>query len=63
MNLKSFKTTSLLLIILLATFACDGLQDRESLDPKIDKLKLQPGFKAEHLYCPSENEMGSGLPQ
>jgi putative heme-binding domain-containing protein len=28
-------------------------------DPKIDKLKLLPGFKAEHLYSPSENEQGS----
>jgi putative heme-binding domain-containing protein len=28
-------------------------------DPKIEKLKLQPGFKAEHLYSPSENGQGS----
>lgn len=28
-------------------------------NPKITKLKLQPGFKAEHLYSPSENEQGS----
>lgn len=28
-------------------------------NPKIAKLKLQPGFKAEHLYSPSENEQGS----
>ncbi|MEM9829228.1 MAG: heme-binding protein [Bacteroidota bacterium] len=28
-------------------------------NPKIDKLKLQSGFKAEHLFSPSENEMGS----
>ncbi|MBN8824252.1 MULTISPECIES: c-type cytochrome [unclassified Spirosoma] len=28
-------------------------------NPKIDKLKLLPGFKAEHLYSPSENKMGS----
>lgn len=28
-------------------------------NPKIDKLKLQAGFKAEHLYSPSENEKGS----
>ena len=27
--------------------------------PKIAKLKLQPGFKAEHLYSPSENQQGS----
>ena len=28
-------------------------------NPKIDKLKLLPGFKAEHLYTPSEHEQGS----
>ncbi|MBB5282887.1 putative heme-binding domain-containing protein [Rhabdobacter roseus] len=28
-------------------------------DSKVGKLKLQPGFKAEHLYSPSENEQGS----
>ncbi|MFD2572709.1 heme-binding protein [Spirosoma soli] len=28
-------------------------------NPKIDKLKLLPGFKAEHLYSPSENGQGS----
>lgn len=31
----------------------------ESLDPKIAKLKLQPGFQVEHLYGPSENGNGS----
>ena len=34
-------------------------EDRPSLGPKIDKLKLQSGFRAEHLFSPSENEMGS----
>ncbi|WKN42111.1 c-type cytochrome [Tunicatimonas pelagia] len=28
-------------------------------NPKIDKLKLQSGFKAEHLFSPSANDMGS----
>jgi putative heme-binding domain-containing protein len=28
-------------------------------DPKADKLKLQAGFKAEHLYSPSEKGQGS----
>ena len=28
-------------------------------NPKADKLKLLPGFKAEHLYSPSENNQGS----
>lgn len=28
-------------------------------NPKTEKLKLQPGFKAEHLYSPSDNKQGS----
>ena len=28
-------------------------------DPKIEKLKLQPGFIAEHIYGPSDNQQGS----
>ena len=28
-------------------------------DPKVEKLKLTDGFKAEHLYSPSENNSGS----
>jgi putative heme-binding domain-containing protein len=28
-------------------------------NPKTEKLKMQPGFKAEHLYSPSENNQGS----
>ncbi len=34
-------------------------QETVADNPKLDKLKLQDGFKAEHLYSPSENEMGS----
>lgn len=29
------------------------------LDPKVEKLKLLPDFKAEHLYSPSESKNGS----
>ena len=36
-----------------------GLEKAGPVDPKIDKLKLQAGFQAEHLYSPSENEQGS----
>ncbi|SOE19506.1 putative heme-binding domain-containing protein [Spirosomataceae bacterium TFI 002] len=28
-------------------------------NPKISKLKVQAGFKAEHLFTPSDNDMGS----
>lgn len=43
-----------------------GLQENESdsyqagpVHPKVDKLKLPEGFKAEHLYSPGENGQGS----
>jgi hypothetical protein len=35
------------------------LQSQSTGNPKIDKLKLPNGFKAEHLYSPSENKQGS----
>ncbi|WPP52828.1 c-type cytochrome [Catalinimonas niigatensis] len=53
------------LILFLLSAACNSVQDNaseqqaEPLPPKLEKLKLQSGFKAEHLYSPSENEMGS----
>lgn len=28
-------------------------------NPKTEKIKLQPGFKVEHLYSPSDNKQGS----
>ncbi|CAN5239382.1 hypothetical protein BH20BAC1_BH20BAC1_09360 [soil metagenome] len=34
-------------------------KDKENVDPKTEKLKLSPGFHAEHLYSPGENEQGS----
>ena len=54
---------SISLVILLVS-ACNSLKESESttsipLDPKVEKLKLQSGFVAEHLYSPSENEHGS----
>jgi putative heme-binding domain-containing protein len=55
---------SLLTISGLTFTGCGGDKDKlpalqESSDPKVKKLKLLPGFKAEHLYSPSENKMGS----
>jgi putative heme-binding domain-containing protein len=54
----------LLLCIVASMFACTQTPEteeaqREPLPPKLEKLKLQPGFKAEHLYSPSEHEEGS----
>ena len=36
----------------------DKLEKRNP-DPKLDKIKLQPGFQAEHLYSPYDNKTGS----
>ncbi len=47
-------------VALLSLFALGCNQPTEQLaNPKIDKLKLPPGFKAEHLYSPEEHEQGS----
>lgn len=45
------------LSLVIFLVACSG--EESSLDPKVQKLKLQPGFEAEHLFTPSENDMGS----
>lgn len=57
------------LLLIVAAFAFIGtswisMQGASTLipvadDPKTDKLKLLPGFKAEHLYSPSDNKQGS----
>jgi len=49
-----------ILLTLLKLEACqEGPSTQETANPKIDKLKLQPGFAAEHLYSPSDHEQGS----
>ncbi len=63
----TYKPAKLLLTV--AAFALIGtswisMQGADSVitkgdNPKLDKLKLQPGFKAEHLYSPSDNKQGS----
>ncbi len=65
MDLIYWKRKIAILLSLPLLIACSSLQDAQteeeevSLGPKLDKLKLQPGFRAEHIYSPSENEMGS----
>lgn len=34
-------------------------EQEQPANPKIDKLKLPAGFRAEHLYSPGENDQGS----
>lgn len=49
-------------LVLLGVVGCnDNSETRESrkVDPKIENLKLQEGFQAEHLYDPAANDKGS----
>ncbi len=55
---KSSKFLLTLFIIGLAA-ACQQKETVTSSNPKIDKLKLPVGFKAEHLYSPGDNDQGS----
>lgn len=45
--------------ILLWTSCSNDKSTGTPANPKIDKLKIQPGFQVEHLYSPSENGQGS----
>jgi len=49
-----------ILVLLVSSCGTDkpALKDSPA-DSKIGKLKVLPGFKAEHLYSPGENEQGS----
>jgi putative heme-binding domain-containing protein len=59
-----FIITGFLLIIFFAISFTDNVEQTKKnrareLNPKVEKLKLLTGFKAEHLYSPSENKNGS----
>src|SRR5690606_41076477 len=57
---KRFLSISALAIVGCCLFqSCGSSENTGDPNPKVDKLKLQPGFVAEHLYSPSENEQGS----
>ena len=54
----------ILSVFLLAGTSCSteknaGEGEAKAADPKVEKLRLQAGFQAEHLYSPSDNETGS----
>jgi putative heme-binding domain-containing protein len=49
----------LLSLLLFGAFSCIKSNAPSSSTSKTDKLKLLPGFKAEHLYSPSERGQGS----
>lgn len=61
MYLKHFLPliTFVTVALLLVSCAEKNAEKKATGDPKIDKLKLQPGFTADHLYGPSENGNGS----
>ena len=53
-----------LIFAMLFSISCEDAKETDSkstqeLDPKLSKLKLQPGFEAEHLYSPADNDQGS----
>ncbi len=61
---KNFRTLLALSVVLFMAVAYTGLKRTEPArngadNPKIEKLKLQPGFVAEHLYSPSGEKQGS----
>lgn len=62
-NLFRLKSAVAIAALAFSIFSCsDGGGAGEtaiSSDPKVAKLKLQPGFKAERLFGPSENGEGS----
>jgi putative heme-binding domain-containing protein len=45
--------------MLLTSCSNDGSTGSTAKTSKTDKIKVQPGFKIEHLYSPSENDQGS----
>ncbi|WP_282179445.1 c-type cytochrome [Maribacter stanieri] len=59
---KKIFNNSCIVLILLFSISCESGKEKpvaEQLPPKLEKLKLQQGFKAEHLYSPSDNNQGS----
>ncbi len=58
------RTLLAFLLTLVLTASCDqkketNTETAENLPPKLAKLKLQPGFEAEHLYSPGDTDEGS----
>jgi len=59
---RFFYLQLLLLSILFSITSCRDKRDlvsQESADPKVAKLKMPKGFKAERIYSPGENDQGS----
>lgn len=58
---STVKTLLALVLLCVLAVSCKQSQsnENESSDPKLAKLKLPPGFHAEHLYSPKEHGQGS----
>lgn len=59
MQSPGFFLLHLAAVVLLSACGSQAPVKEEPVDPKISKLKLLPGFKAEHLHSPSESGQGS----
>ncbi|MBN7817032.1 c-type cytochrome [Algoriphagus pacificus] len=60
MNHKNHLARLMILsLCIVGVFACAKKEEKKPLHPKVEKLKLPPGFVAEHIYSPGENEQGS----
>ena len=60
MNFKSFlKTLFLSAMVSAVVVSCAKKEEEAQLDPKVAKLKLPDGFKAEHIYSPGDLDQGS----
>lgn len=46
-------------ILALAATGCQERKPDKPLDPQVEKLELQDGFTADHIYSPSDNGQGS----
>ncbi|HRN57267.1 MAG TPA: heme-binding protein, partial [Agriterribacter sp.] len=57
--MKSFVAIAAFSLVLYSCKEGKSPETTVSDDPKVERLKLQPGFKAERLFGPSENEDGS----
>jgi putative heme-binding domain-containing protein len=61
MNKRSLLSALIFGVFMVTLFSCEDKKSvtPESNDPKLKKLKLPPGFKAERIYSPGEHHQGS----
>jgi putative heme-binding domain-containing protein len=61
---STIRTLLTMALCMLGVISCKSVGEREprktgQANPKVEKLRLQPNFEAQHLYSPSENGQGS----